>query len=391
MGGIFVYNGFLFVGLMNYLFGVGLALWGFAAWVALADRSTLVRTLASFAFCIALYTCHLSALGLYGLAVGSFEAWRLWSTRRLELRAVVGRVAALVLPSLVLSYVLVKSPTWGLVTEMEWEAKGKLDALVVLVSVYSDFTDIPLLVVAGVALSIAVKQRRIGIHPAGLFVLVTLLAAFLAMPRVAFGSAMADQRLVVGIFFMSLGFLSVDLRGIYNSFFALCLVALAVRVVDVSVTWSATSQPLLELKHSLRVLQPGSRLLVTEADEPAHDDETPVSTALAHAPNLAVIEREALVSRLFVVPGKQILHANPRTRPQVDNEDGDTPHISRVVGAATAPSPDGPNYWDFWPRNYDYVIVLLTNPDESINPAPNRLRMLHNGRAFQLFAVTRRD
>lgn len=31
VGGLFIYNGFLFVGLMNYLFGVGLAVWGLAA------------------------------------------------------------------------------------------------------------------------------------------------------------------------------------------------------------------------------------------------------------------------------------------------------------------------------------------------------------------------
>src|SRR5258706_3598112 len=35
----FLYNGVLLVGVMNYLFGVGLALWGLAAWVALRERS----------------------------------------------------------------------------------------------------------------------------------------------------------------------------------------------------------------------------------------------------------------------------------------------------------------------------------------------------------------
>jgi hypothetical protein len=184
---------------------------------------------------------------------------------------------------------------------------------------------------------------------------------------------------------------SIDLRGIYNTFFALCLAAVAMRVVDVSVTWSATSQSVLEMRHSLRAVARGARLLVTEADEPAQEDDAPISTALAHAPTLAVIEREALVSRLFVVPGKQVLQANAVAAPHVDTNDADTPHIGRVVAAASAPSPDGPNYWDLWPRFYDYVIVLRTDPDDAVNPAPDRLRILHNGRAFKLYAVTRHD
>jgi hypothetical protein len=100
-----------------------------------------------------------------------------------------------------------------------------------------------------------------------------------------------------------------------------------------------------------------------------------------------VIERSALVSRLFVVPGKQVLHARLGFREHVDTQDGDTPTVSRVMAAASESAPEGPNYWDRWSRNYDYLIVLGTDPDESANPAPDRLRIVHNGRAFQLYAI----
>ena len=33
-----LYNGVLLVGVMNYVFGIGLALWALAAWVALRER-----------------------------------------------------------------------------------------------------------------------------------------------------------------------------------------------------------------------------------------------------------------------------------------------------------------------------------------------------------------
>jgi hypothetical protein len=391
VGGIFVYNGFLFVGLVNYLFGVGLAIWGLAFWIMLAERQIVLRAGVSFAFCAALYVCHLSALGLYGLAIGAFETWRLWSSRQIKSRAMAQSLAALVLPALPFLWLLLHSPTWGLSGAIEWEAQGKLDALIMLLTVYSDLSDIPLLLLAAAAVYFGISRKLVQIHPAGLVVLIILSAAFLAMPRMAFGSWMADQRLLVGIFFFTLGFVSVDLRGpgVGSTFFALCLALIAFRIVDVSVNWSATSQPLLELKSSLRRMPPGSRLLVTQADEP--EPESVISVALAHAPTLAVIERSALVSRLFVVPGKQVLHARPGTREHVDTEDGDTPTVSRVIGAAAGSAPEGPQYWDQWPKYFDYVMVLGTTPDDSANPAPHRLRMVHNGRAFQLYTVTSRD
>ncbi|MBB4041917.1 hypothetical protein GGR34_003600 [Microvirga flocculans] len=388
VGGLFVYNGFLFTGLMNYLFGVGVAVLGLAVWIRLCGKPLIMRGLASLAFCAVLYVCHLSALGLYGLGIASFEFWRLWTHKAWKPAPLLRSALALGVPFLPFLYLLVRSPTWGLSHDVVWESQGKLEAITLFFSVYSDATDIPLLILIAIAIGIAVKRGLVSVHPAGLIVACTLTVAFLAMPRVAFGSWMADQRLVVGIFFMTLGFISVGLRRLegHNAFFAVCLVAVAFRVVDVSAHWVAISQPLLELKSSLRLMPEGSRLLVTEADDPA---EAAIDVALSHAPTLAVIERSALVSRLFVVPGKQILHARPPYGGHVDTEDGDTPRISRVIVDSNeeGASADGPHYWDKWPDFYDYLIVLGTDPDETANPAPDLLQIARIGRGFQLYKV----
>jgi hypothetical protein len=389
-GGIFVYNGFLFVGLMNYLFGVGAAIFGLAAWIGLSNRNPILRALVSLAFCAVLYTCHLSALGLYGLSIASFEAWRIWDEKQWRRPgALAVSAAAIGAPFLPCLYFLVTSPTWGLSHDFSWQAQGKLEALTMMVSVYSDLTDIPLLLMVATALWFGIHRKLIRIHPAGVLLAVVLSVTFLAMPRLAFGSWMADQRLAVGIFFMTLGFVRVDLRRleINHAFFAICLVSVAFGVVDVSVNWSAIAQPLLELRNSIRAMPPGSRLLVAEADDT--DAAVAVEAAISHAPNLAVIERSALVSRLFVVPGKQILRAREGAREHVDNEDGDTPTISRVMASSDGPAPAGAAYWDNWQQTYDYLIVLGTDPNESVNPDPDLLHMIHNGREFQLFKIKR--
>lgn len=390
VGGLFVYNGFLFVGLMNYLFGVGVAVFGLATWIRLADRPLPLRALASLAFCAVLYVCHLSALGLYGLGIASFEAWRLWTSGSLRPSKLIGSALALGLPFLPALYLLLHSPTWGLAHENVWEAQGKLGAVTRFVSVYSDLVDIPFLALIVGAIVVAMRRGLVRFHRAGIVVAISLTLAFLAMPSMAFGSLMADERLVVGIFFMTLGFISTDLRKLegQNAFFAICLVTIAFRVVDVSVNWSSISHPLLELRSSLRTMQPGSRLLVTQAD---NLPESAIDAAMSHAPTLGVIERSALVSRLFVVPGKQILQAREGFREHVDTEDGDTPSISQVILASsgTAPNSDS-RYWDGWTDFYDYLVVLGTDPDEWENPAPELLQLVHNGRGFAFYKVRRK-
>lgn len=388
VGGLFVYNGFLFTGLMNYLFGVGVAVFGLAVWILLSEKTIVLRALASLAFCAVLYVCHLSALGAYGLSIGGFELWRLCSQKAWRPALVAKCALVLALPFLPFLYLLIHSPTWGLSHEVVWESQGKLEALTLFLSVYSDITDIPFLILIAIAIGIAVRRGLVRFHPAGLIIAGVLTAAFIAMPRMAFGSWMADQRLVVGIFFLTLGFISVDLKKLenHNAFFTICLVAIAFRIVDVSAHWVAISQPLLELKSSLRMMEFGSRLLIAQADDPG---DGAIEVAMSHAPNLAVIERSALVSRLFTVPGKQILHPRPDYRDHVDVEDGDTPSISRLIVDADekGASSDGSHYWDRWPRFYDYLIVLGTDPDETANPAPDLLQILHNGRGFQLYKI----
>ena len=395
VGGLFVYNGFLFIGLMNYLFGVGIAVCGLAIWIALTERHLALKIFVSFIFCAILYVCHAAALAIYGLSIASFELWRLWSNRQLHdrqlnIRAIAASGIALCAPFLPFLYIVTHSPMWGLAQQYVWESQGKLQAIEIFLSVYSDFADIPFLVLIVVAIATAIRRGLVRFHAVGLIIAIVIAIFFVIMPRQAFGSWMADQRLIVGLFFMSLGFISIDLRKLekQNAFFAICLVAIAFRVVNVSVNWAALSQPMMELKSAFHSLQPGSRLFVTRID-----NLTPgtIDDALSHSPNLAVIERSALVSRLFTVEGKQIVHARDEFHEHVDTEDGDTPSISQVLITAKSKMPPGKtaHYWDDWDDFYDYLIVLGTDSEDTTNPAPDMLQLVHVGRGFDLYKIIR--
>src|SRR6266704_1470763 len=62
-----LYNHVFLVGVMNYVFGIGLALWGLAIWVWLRERIWPLRLAVSAAFVLALFFCHLFAVALYGM------------------------------------------------------------------------------------------------------------------------------------------------------------------------------------------------------------------------------------------------------------------------------------------------------------------------------------
>jgi hypothetical protein len=99
-----------------------------------------------------------------------------------------------------------------------------------------------------------------------------------------------------------------------------------------------------------------------------------------------MIERSALVTTAFTVPGKQIMHVRPAYAGRVDSEDGTPPGVEQLILAVQRPDDDTHGYWERWPAQYDYVYVLFTD-DEAVNPAPELLTLVHDGDRFQLYKV----
>lgn len=68
-----MYNHVLLVGTVKYIFGIGVALWAFAGWIAIKDRSFWVRAAAGAALSVPLFFSHLFVVGVFGLAALAFE------------------------------------------------------------------------------------------------------------------------------------------------------------------------------------------------------------------------------------------------------------------------------------------------------------------------------
>lgn len=385
---LFLYNQVFLVGLANYLLGAGVAAWGLAAWIMLADRTLAVRVAASTVIVAITFFCHLSALGLYGVAVGSWSLWA-WNERGRRFDGwVVKELVALVAPVLPVVPLFLHSSTIGLAPEFSWDAQGKLDAILMIFRAYADAPDLGILVMVGIAFGWAVKNRLVVFHPAALVLGVIGGLVFLSMPTMLFGSYMADQRIPVALFLMLVGFGRLDERdGLVRTGFLVLVIAFsAIRVAGVSVHWLHLAAAHEEIRASLVGIERGAKIMVAHADEPALDKTD--ADAISHGPCAAVIERSALVSTLFTVPGKQILHVRAPYDRMVDTADGDPPTVSRLIAAASVEGLAAGQYYDGWESNHDYLYVLYTERGAA-NPDPDLLELEYDGPGFQLYRILR--
>lgn len=381
-----LYNSIFLIGVMNYYFGIGLALFALAFWSLLRERPWPARFAVSTVFVVALFFCHLFAAGVYAVGILSFELARLFGRRGTPLAPRLVDFAASGLPFAIIVPMLLASPTWGLSGQNIWEPQGKLQGVEFIINVYYDIVAFVLTAVVVLAAAWAIQHRLLRTHPLLLPLLVVAGAVYLAMPRVVFATYMADQRFPIAIAFMVLATIQVDLRHrlAQRGFMAVLIILLAARVGEVQLVWNRLSQWTTNFQKSVSLIHPGSRVLVAYADIQGGND--PRDLGLVHAACLAMIERSSLVTTAFTVKGKQILRVNAPYRDHVDTEDGSPPQIEQLLLTEEEGSPDGPRYWDLWPRHFDYVYLLFTErgaPD----PDPDRMRMIYEGERFQLYQV----
>jgi hypothetical protein len=392
-----LYNSVFVVGTMNYLFGIGLALWALAAWAALRERALAVRLAVSTLFVLALFVCHLYAVGVYGLGLLAFELHRLMMLWR---RGSVGpqeagrsRLPLLLdfvasgLPFLPVLPLLMMSPTWTLRGDFTWELHGKLNGVLFAIEAYSRAATLFLATIVAVAAAFALRDRALQFHAFGWFLLAIGGVAYFVLPRVMFDTYMADQRLPIALAFMIIACAHLDLRDdfVRRGFATVLVLLLAVRAFEVHVVWGEIARGTTSFRESVRHIERGSKVLVAYADPDNGDNAREMW--LMHAACLAIIERSALVTTAFTVLGKQVMHVRAAYRERVDTEDGTPPSVAQLLQVASQTDGDEPPYWSRWTRDYDYLYVLFTDANYA-NPDPDHLVPLYAGDRFVLYQVT---
>src|SRR5580704_8537940 len=359
-----LYNNVFLIGTMNYVFGIGLALWALASWIGLRERNLLLRLAVSALFVLGLFFCHLFAVGVYGVGLLAFELHRLWTQAAQLRQAATGQRSGTAAAKLLLDFVvtglpflpilplLMMSPTWGLRQTFTWELPGKLEGLVYIIEVYSHGAAFFFTAAVAFAIGWATRHRALSFHAVGVGLLAIGVAVYMALPRVIFETYMADQRLPISLAFMLIACVDLDLRDkiVRRGFAALLVVMLGIRVGEVEDMWNSLSAGTDSFHQSVQLIDRGAKVLVAYADPDGGDDVHDLG--LVHAACFAIIERSALVTTAFTVVGKQIMHARPEYRPRVDTADGTPPMIAELVRLARDEDAQSPHYWRRWTADY---------------------------------------
>jgi hypothetical protein len=382
-----LYNYVFLVGLTNYIFGIGIAIWAVAAWIDARERPWSIRLVLSTGFIVALFFCHLSALGIYGIGLLSFEMLRLWQQRSDPWSRRFAHFLIAGVPFLIVVPLLYGSPTMQLVAANSWEQRGKLDGLIYVIANYSDVAAFALVAILVAGAVWAIRHNVMRFHPLAIALLSVGGVVYFALPRVMFDTYMTDQRVPLGVAFMlfACGDLDTHRRLVRRGFLIILVVLIAGRLLEIDYNWSQLSDSTSEFRSSVRRITPGSKVFVAYANASAGDDVRDLG--LVHAACIATIERSALVTTLFSVAGKQVIHVRSEYRDFADIHDGTPPSTAQLILAAEHPGSDMPAFWLNWTK-FDYIYILFTE-DDAPNPDPSRLRLITDGDRFQLYRIVK--
>ena len=384
---LFLYNSVFLWGFLNYLFGLGLAFWSFAAWVAWRDRSA-ARIIPFFSvLAVALFFAHIFALGVYGLLIAGFEVGQWWTgTVRRHFGYWVKAVAPFLLPCLL----LLASPLFDTNREnvppwMQLEANPHGIAFAHPAAVLEAFkgtlrtehlTLDRLTVLALIALVLGgAWTRRLSVAPAMIGPLGLVTLATWLMPASIVTGAYVEIRLPVALILLAIAgtdFIVQDVRKIAALALIFCSL-FAVRMSAITVHWQAANRQYAEFFGAIERLPPGSRIFsaIVKRGYGLVDFRIPTAIPVENLVCWAVISKSALVSIIFAAPNQQPLRlAQPYRR---FFSTGELMARSYVMN------------WDAIQQQYDY---LLARQDEQFRPPmPAGMGPIFMGRYFALYRM----
>jgi hypothetical protein len=298
--GMFLYNGAFEWGFLNYIIGVGFAIWAFWLWVRYRDRVLGISILAFIVLGVVIGLMHFYALAIYAVCVAGYECSVLWEKLRGERRLQLSHLAVpiraaviIILPMLALLLPVAsgRGPlVWGRSLDSIVRWKGEALASVIY---FHQYLEKPLVLVLLAILVWALATRTLVVNSRMVIPLAVFGVIFIVMPAEFWGTGLADYRLPSGVAFFawaSLGW-GEKPRGwiaMHCLLFALCLVA---RVGSIFAAWRPAQPILAEYETALQPVPPGSRLLVIM------DGSGWSNPPLVHEPLLAAAKRGVFISR----------------------------------------------------------------------------------------------
>lgn len=223
----FIYGFPFMFGFVNFALSVALAFLAFGLWLRLGRlERTVLREWLFVPISLIVFFTHTYGWGLLGLLCFSADAVRLHDRSRTWWRAGIEaalRTSVMALPILIM--LIWRSETHGGQTIDWFNWKIKLNWIFSALRDRWKLLDIGSLLVAAVVFVYAIVSRKLTLSRNLAFSAIVLAAAFAIIPRIVFGSAYADMRLVPYVIAVAL--LAIRFRGFPDRELAQVLAVLA--------------------------------------------------------------------------------------------------------------------------------------------------------------------
>lgn len=375
-------------GFVNFEFGLGLALWGIAVYLLLAEGPWPLRFLANLIFVAALYVAHFFSLGIYGATLGLFELSRM-RRRKVANPVAATRLAALALPALAL-FAIMRVTSGAIGSEgTSWFLEFKPVWPLRIMNGYNltvgAATGLPLMI----ALLFAARRGVLRLEPAGIWLAIGFALLYLGIPSKLFGTAFVDLRVIPAAALILPAFCSLSLPSRAWGMAALAAISgvILLNLAVVLAVWLPYRADYAAIIASFQKIDRGARVLVGSAEDngdPPFADLT--SYPMYYAPTLAVHYADAFVPNLFTEAGKQPVRPREAVRNIAIPYGGPVPS-SLLAAIATGQPPAGaPQFVRSWHRDFDYLYVLGS---PAANPLPDLLEVLETSERFVLYRIRR--
>ncbi|MGY3648304.1 hypothetical protein ACVWW2_003595 [Bradyrhizobium sp. LM4.3] len=250
-------------GFVNFEFGLGLALWGIAVYLMLAERRWPLRFVVNMVFVAALFAAHFFSLGIYGATLGLYELSRICD-RRTSYRVAAARLGALALPALVLFGIMrmtagsigSEGTSWFLEFKPIWPLR--------IMNGYN----LTVAATTGLALMIsllfAARRGVLKLEPAGIWLAIGFALLYVVIPSKLFGTSFVDLRVIPAAALILPAFCSLSLPSRTWRMAALAAIS-GITLINLAVVfavWLPYRTDYAAIVESFHKIDRGSRILV---------------------------------------------------------------------------------------------------------------------------------
>jgi hypothetical protein len=262
----FIYGYPFMFGFVNFALSVALAFLAFGLWLRLGRlERTVVREWLFVPISLVVFFCHTYGWGLLGLMCFSADAVRLHDRGRTWWRAGIEaalRTSVMALPILVM--LIWRSETHGgqTIDWFDWKVKWRW-----IYSALRDrwkWFDIGSLIAAGLLFVFALFSRKLTLSRNLAFSAIVLAASFAIIPRIVFGSAYADMRLVpylMAVALLAVRFRDVPHRRTAHVLAALGLLFFATRTIANTISLGMAGMDQRAKFHAIDAMPEGARVI----------------------------------------------------------------------------------------------------------------------------------